>query len=468
MPNQLFPLEVIKNTIEEQNLKSIVIYEHPHFFVEYRYHRLKLLYHRLSCKLYFAKLKELKCTIRYIEYNMTLPNQNWCLFDPCNHGIRKQFSHCKIIPSPQFLVENPQKEKCSSGHAPFYRRMRKQLNVLIDNGKPVGNRWSFDNVNREPPNYKHQPKPPPAFKIDAELFADCVKYVCKHFAENPGELSITANTFPYPVTHQQARARLAWFMREALPLFGKYQDAIDCNSDFVYHSALSPAMNIGLLLDREVVEAIQQIKSRANISSLEGFARQVIGWRQYVYCLYIQNPNMKNCNFLKHSRRLNKDIWWNGIGNVFVDSVLEKIRRIAYAHHIERLMILGNWLLITRTHPLDVFDMFMCWTIDAYEWVMVPNVFGMSQFADGGKMMHRPYISSSNYLVKMSNFKSKETPDLKNDCKAWDALYYSFVYHHQHRLAKNYFLKPAISAWKKKSKSEQKQLLTLARNYLKQ
>jgi deoxyribodipyrimidine photolyase-related protein len=380
------------------------------------------------------------------------------MFDPVNHSIRKEMN-CTFVASPQFLVD-PLKEKCGSGHAPFYRRMRKQLNILMVNGKPVGGRWSFDEDNREAPNYSGSPESPPTVHVDSRVFAEAIAYVKNHFANNPGDLSATANSFPYPLTHLQAKMRLQWFMRNALSRFGKYQDAIDQNSDFVFHSALSPAMNIGLLLDREVVDAIR--KSNKHIASLEGFTRQVIGWRQYVYCLYMQNPKMKKCNYLNHSRKIKTDIWWTGIGNIFVDSVLEKIRRLAYAHHIERLMILGNWFLLTGKHPAEVYRMFMCWTIDAYEWVMVPNVFGMSQFADGGKMMHRPYISSSKYLLKMSNFKAD-----KKDCEAWDSLYYYFISSHG-KLSNNYFLKPAFLAWKKKSKGEQKRILALAQTYLKQ
>jgi deoxyribodipyrimidine photolyase-related protein len=222
-------------------------------------------------------------------------------------------------------------------------------------------------------------------------------------------------------------------------------------------------MNIGLLIDQEVIDISYEFykNNKINLNSFEGFIRQIIGWRTYVYALYIlEGKKMYNSNQLKHTQKITKK-WWTKVNMEPIDFLIDKINKYAYVHHIERLMYLSNWLLLNYIHPKEVYKIFMEWTIDAYEWVMIPNVFGMAQFATN-IMMTRPYFSSSNYILKMSNFSKGEW------CKTWDAVYYSFINKHQNLLASNYATAMQVKNWRKKTESEKEEMLKIAKAYQKE
>jgi deoxyribodipyrimidine photolyase-related protein len=221
-------------------------------------------------------------------------------------------------------------------------------------------------------------------------------------------------------------------------------------------------MNIGLLTDNEVIEIVLKYQDKIPISSFEGFIRQIIGWRNYMYTLYIlEGDSLVKSNFLNHKNKLNKKIMWSGETKLLpLDNIINKIVNYGYAHHIERLMYLGNYMLLCMINPKDVYEIFMEWTIDAYDWVMVPNVYGMSQYCDGGNIMTRPYFSSSNYILKMSDYKKGEW------CKIWDALYYNFINTHQKMLEKNYATSRQVAFWKKKTEIEKKRILKTSKDYL--
>jgi len=464
LPTQLFDFRKVGVVPSK-----VTLYEDPHFFTAFRYHKLKLLYHRLTCKVQAELLRKQGYAVRYVEFHEKLPKEKWHMFDPVHHELLDKYKKggATILPTPQFLDASPL-DPGNGGHAPFYRRMRKRLGVLIDKTGPVGRKWSFDEANRLPPTYKAGPPAPPRPRHStvphfAQLYALSAQYIHTHFDSNYGDIPDRAAQFPYPVDHAGARHWLRDFVAHRLSSFGPYEDAIDKNSDFVYHSVLSPMMNIGLLLDREVLEAALRCQD-VKLNSLEGFVRQVIGWRQYVHALYVHRGKvLKRSNFLGHRRRLT-DAWWTAsTGMPPVDAVIRKIQRLAYAHHIERLMVLGNWMLLNQTDPREVYRIFMEWTIDAYEWVMVPNVFGMSQFADGGQMMRRPYFSAAAYLLKMSNYGRGSGDD--DWVELWNACYYAFIDKHKKKLAKNYFMQPALHVWKNKPQGERRRLLRLAKEY---
>jgi deoxyribodipyrimidine photolyase-related protein len=219
-------------------------------------------------------------------------------------------------------------------------------------------------------------------------------------------------------------------------------------------------MNIGLLPDTLVIKIVCKYytkhKNKIQLSSFEGFIRQIIGWRNYVYSIYILEPNMYNMNTLKHYNKLDNRYWLATTGIKPIDLLINKIIKYSYAHHIERLMYLSNWFLINQVDPKEVHRIFMEWTIDAYDWVMVPNVMGMGQYADGGKMTTRIYFSSSNYLLRMSDL-------IKDDwCKVWDAKYYAFIATHYDLLKRNYATARQVVHWKNKTPKEKQELLLLA------
>jgi len=229
-------------------------------------------------------------------------------------------------------------------------------------------------------------------------------------------------------------------------------------------------MNIGLLTDTEVLKIIKPYETHVPIEAFEGFVRQIIGWRNYMYAIYLLEPDIPKMNFFGHMRPLNKKMMWEGTTQIKpIDTIIEKIRNYGYAHHIERLMYLGNYMLLCHTRPSDVYDIFMEWTIDAYDWVMMANVYCMSQYADGGIIMTKPYFSSSNYILKMSDYtKPKKSKDAKSEnwTIIWDALYYNFINTHQAYLSSNYGTSRQVAHWKKKTKAEQNNLIKLAKEYL--
>jgi deoxyribodipyrimidine photolyase-related protein len=433
---------------------KIVLWEEPTYFTKFNYHKMKLLYHRITMKL-FAKRHRLE----YIDF---LESAKFCnkvqtytirMYDPFNHELetqlRKRFPHLVVYPAPQFLVSNPQEMPIKSGHLVFYKTMRRQLNVLMNkNGTPAQGKWSFDTENRNPPDGKQAPllRGAPSSKRNDEMYRAAKRYVEQHFSENYGDLPLTAHQFPYAIDHQESALWLEEFLKKRLFFFGRYQDAIDPNQPFMFHSVLSPMMNVGLLLDSQVVRAAEKYKGKVPIASLEGFLRQVIGWRQYVYCWYVQFPKMKAQNFFGHRGKISTSYWTATTGIEPVDMCIRKIIKYSYLHHIERLMVLGNWLLITQKDPKEVYRMFMEWTIDAYEWVMVPNVFGMSQFADGGQMMKRPYFSASAYLKRMGKWQTKSWEAV------WDTTFWEFVRKNASIFKKIYSTSALVSHLEKKSK----------------
>lgn len=458
----LFPTQLFKDIsyLKKYNIANVILYEEPKFFTKFKYHKLKLLYHRITCKLYQKYLisKNIKC--EYVDFNESI-NFAMCeithLIDPTDHELEKKYKNkCKglqIIQSQHFTltpddIKNNANIFYKNGkfnHATFYKWQRQRLEILINkNGSPIGDKWSFDTENRNKiPNDVSVPK----IKINknsAEI-ENAKIYINTHFLNNYGELNLI-----YPINHQQAKKWLCDFAKNKLKNFGKYQDASLSGETFLFHSILTPMLNIGLLTDWDVLSEVLKYKSKVSMASLEGFIRQVIGWRNYVYSIYILAPEIQNKNFFKNTKKLS-DKWWgsrtnerketshnsisnNGIGIEPIDDIIQnKIIKYAYAHHIERLMYLGSYMLMSGIHPKEVYRIFMEWTIDAYEWVMIPNIYGMSQFADGGAMMKRPYISSSNYILKMSNYKRGDW------CKKWDDLYYSFLQKHRLFFKKNYF-----------------------------
>jgi len=306
----------------------------------------------------------------------------------------------------------------------FYQQQRQRLDILVESdGTPVGGKWSFDTENRK--KLPRDLTPPPLPAVSASVHVKALSpQVVAWFKDHPGDVE----GFAWPVTRQDALLCLERFLAERLDLFGPYEDAISLSSDFVYHSTLSPALNNGLITPQEVVEKTLAFarQKRAPIQSVEGFLRQIIGWREFVHGIYVHHgAKEKASNFFGHERRLTA-AWYDGTtGLLPLDHCIKKAQRLGYVHHIERLMILSNIMLLSEIQPEDVYRWFMEFFVDSAEWVMIPNVYGMGQFADGGLFATKPYIGGSNYILKMSDMPKGPW------CDVLDGLYWRFIERHR-------------------------------------
>jgi deoxyribodipyrimidine photolyase-related protein len=482
----LFPTQLFSDLSLLSKSKLIYLIEEPRYFDDFGFHKLKLAYHRASMKKYYDMLKKKKLNVKYIDcekvnnnFYKSIKSENDLIniFYPGDFPLQNKLENIfgkKLVINEtlNFLIKTNEfvdikkliYKNTRYSHDEFYKYQRKKLSILIDkNNKPTGGKWSFDSENRLPlpANIK---VPDTVSKVKSDKYIkEAIKYVNKNWSKNYGSL----DHFIYPIDSKASKLWLNKFLEERLSKFGAYEDAVSEAEPFVFHSVISPMMNIGLLTDDEVVNTSYEYyldnKKTIPIESFEGFIRQVIGWRNYVYTLYnLEGEKMKTTNQLKHNNKINDKFWTGQTDMIPIDSIINKIVKYSYAHHIERLMYLGNFLLLCLVDPDEVYRIFMEWTIDAYDWVMVPNVYGMSQFATP-IMMTRPYFSSSNYINKMSTFKVK-----KNDnwSETWDALYYNFIFKHRNLLKSNYAVARQVKHWDNKSESEQNEIKKKANEYL--
>lgn len=465
LPTQLF--HDLPQLLSKQKISEVIVYEEPKFFTAHKYHKLKLVYHRASCMHYAKWLESLGIKCQYIEYNRSSPTPTH-IIDPIDHELsakyKKKYPGLIILPSMHFTLtakeakDNAAKFKSAKGkfsHELFYKWQRRRLSILMKGDQPEGGRWSFDTENRQsmpttesPPAVFAERFPEKSSGLNATEIIAAKQYIAKHFSANYGEMNLV-----YPCTHTAAKKWLSKFVKERLKKFGKYEDASREGSAFLYHSALTPMLNIGLLTDWDVLDEVMAHRRGVPLAALEGFIRQLIGWRNYMYCVYLLAPEIQKQNYFGAHRKLNKK-WWTGTTGIApIDDIIKnKIIKYAYTHHIERLMYLGAFMLMLGVAPLQVYNIFMEWTIDAYDWVMIPNIYGMSQFADGGRVMKRPYFSSSNYILKMSNYKRGTW------CAEWDAIYYAFLSRHRSIFAKNYFYAGQIHNWTSKTATQRQDI----------
>ena len=478
----LFPIHLFHN-IDHLESKKVYLIEESRYFTAFKYHRLKLVYHRASMKSYFEYLKSKDIDVTYVDFQDVTPSFYSKLksskiesYDPNDdilvEYLKKKVKGLEIIDSlnftlnPKIIEENKTRFQDKNGryrHDSFYQWQRERLNILMTkDGKPKGGKWSFDKDNRKPLP-KNVPLPPLPKVIKCDEYQEAKEYVIKHFEKNYGEIEETI----YPIDHESAKKWLKTFLEDRFKNFGIYEDAESQQNPFLFHSVLTPMMNIGLLTDSEVLKETEKYEDKVPIASYEGFIRQIIGWRNYIYTIYVLNgKNLKKQNFMGYKGKLSEKKWWNvgdeKVGLDPIDYIIEKIKKYSYAHHIERLMYLGNMMFLLETNPKEVYRIFMEWTIDAYEWVMIPNVMGMSQYADGGEMMTRPYFSSSNYILKMSDWKRGEW------CEKWDILYYMFIGKNRDMLKKNYATAQQVVHWDRKTEKEQKEIMKEGKKLLKE
>lgn len=420
---------------------SVFLVEDPLFFRQYQFHRQKLMLHRASMKHYESELGK-KYTVDYIDalelststdIGRILKSKgvkNVFCTEPNDDYLRRAIAKaCDAhrldltwLEDTEFLTSTDtiQRElgtKKKLFFTSFYIEQRKRLNCILDDeGSPVGGKWSFDTDNRK--KIPKGLKLPAAPNIKPDRFTEEARaYVSARF---PNALGPDQDLL-YPYTRKESLKWLRLFVNERLPLFGDYEDAILADQSVLFHSCLTPMLNIGLITPNDVIASVQE-QSDVPLNSLEGFIRQVIGWREFIRGVYLtKGRQQRTTNFWNHHRSIPSSFYDGTTGIEPIDVVIRRLLRSGYCHHIERLMILGNFMLLCEFHPDDVYRWFMELFIDSYDWVMVPNIYGMSQHADGGLMTTKPYISGSSYVLKMSDFKKGDW------CATWDALYWNFV-----------------------------------------
>lgn len=350
----------------------------------------------------------------------------------------------------------------------FYRRMRAATGLLMDGSKPVGGRWNYDKENRRPAERDLLMPQPLAFAPDA-ITREVIALVEQRFAHHPGSL----DGFDYAVTAADAERQAASFMANALPQFGDYEDAMLTGERFLWHSILSPYINAGLLDPLDLCRRAEAAYAagHAPINSVEGYIRQILGWREYMRGIYWrEGPDYVERNFLGHTRALPGWYWTGQTDLHCLAETLGQTLATAHAHHIQRLMVIGNFALLIGADPKSVHHWYLEVYLDAYEWVELPNTLGMSQFGDGGLLGSKPYVSSGAYINRMSDYcgqcRYDVTKRVGEDACPFNALYWHFLDRHRDKLGSNRRLAMPYRTWDRQSAAAQASTLAQATEFL--
>ena len=439
--NQLFPTSYLQKFKE----CNFFICEDYDLCTYQKHHKLKILLFLSSMRSYFDLLKYEKFNVNYFDLNQDFhisyekklekfikKNQ---IKELIFFEIEDKFFEKKIfnlinklnlnyttINTPMFLTSRLEfKDFLNDSKKPmmsnFYKLSRKKHKILLNGDKPIGGKWSFDADNR-----KKVPKNtliPNLCKIEETKHTRVLKkIISSKFSDHPGEVEF----FWFPTTHKDAERWLDNFFKTKLNLFGDYEDAVSQNNNILFHSVLSPLINIGLITPNQILLKIRKLEKKYKLNSIEGFVRQIIGWREFMRGIY-QNydKQLEEGNFFQHKRALTKD-WYNGsTGLPPLDHSINNAKKYAWTHHIERLMILANIMNLCEIKPRLIHKWFMEMFVDSSDWVMAPNVYGMGLFSDGGIFSTKPYICGSSYFLKMMDFKKGDW------CDVMDGLYWRFI-----------------------------------------
>jgi deoxyribodipyrimidine photolyase-related protein len=481
----IFPHQLFKKHPAVEAGRRVVLVEETLFFNQYNFHQQKLILHRASMKSYAHFLQQQQIEVTYIDASS--PNSDVRkllaqlhqqgvtsihMADVADDWLRKRIlSACKknsinIInyPTPNFIntiegVKDYFDKSNTYFQTSFYISQRKQRNILLDaNRQPEGGQWSFDADNRKRfPKTEKVPAVHPAKQND--YVKEAKEYVATNFSSNYGD----GKNFIYPIDFEAAEKWLDEFLTQRFAKFGIYEDAIVANEHYLHHSVLTPVLNIGLLLPQQIINKAIETAALHHIplNSLEGFIRQILGWREFIRIVYErEGSRQRTKNYWGFTRKIPSTFWSGETGVEPVDNVIKKALQTGYSHHIERLMVMGNFMLLCEFDPDEVYRWFMEMYVDAYDWVMVPNVYGMTQFADGGLMTTKPYISGSNYLLKMGDYKKGAWTEI------WDALFWRFMQVHRDFFLQNPRLGLLIKTLDKMPAEKRNRHLETAENYL--
>lgn len=390
-----------------------------------------------------------------------------------NRLAKKAQVDLRLLPNTQFLsglfeplLETQPQEKVRQEN--FYRAMRQRFQLFMDDsGKPIGGKWNYDQKNRQPLPEGHIP--PEAIRFDPDPITRNIMGEVGKMGNIIGHL----DGFDLAVTRQDALLAADDFFQTRLHNFGTYEDAMSDRYDLLYHSKLSPYLNLGLLTPLELAQKAEQyyFAGKAEINNVEGFIRQVIGWREYIYWQYHRlMPELSKVNYWGFDRSL-PEFFWNAETDLnCLRQIIQRVLKDGYAHHIERLMVISNFCLLAEINPTEVLDWFKAVFVDAYDWVMVPNVYGMGLYADGGQVATKPYMASANYIHKMGNFCNSCDYNHKKRTgeKAcpFNFLYWHFLIKHENKLRQNYRMARMLYHLKNFDEAERKTVIATANQFL--
>ena len=397
--------------------------------------------------------------------------------EPGESRLIEALRHCplklRMLEDDRFLASHARFDRWAEGRKAlrmeyFYREMRRETGLLMEGGAPAGGKWNFDHENRKPAPDEVTTDGPLRFAPDATVEA-VLDLVEREFPSNFGR----ARPFWFATDRDQARAALDHFVAEALPRFGDYQDAMLDGDRFLYHAVISLYLNAGLLAPREVCEAAEAAwrAGHAPINAVEGFIRQILGWREYVRGIYFrEGPDYVHRNALGQDRALPAFYWGAETRMRCVAKAVEQTRDEAYAHHIQRLMVTGNFALLAGVDPHEVHEWYLAVYADAYEWVEAPNVIGMSQFADGGIIASKPYVSSGAYISRMSDHCGacaySVTKKTGPGACPFNLLYWHFLDRHRERFANNPRMAQMYRTWDRMDEDRRETVLAEAQDFL--
>ena len=378
--------------------------------------------------------------------------------------LLKKKINFKEIKSPMFLMNREEfKNYLSKNKKPFmanfYKIVRTKMSLLMNkNGTPKGNKWSFDEENRK--KLPNSIKIPEISKIKETKDTLILKrFINSNFKDHPGN----TDKFWFPTTRKDAIKWLDEFLKDRIKLFGDYEDAVTDKSNTVFHSALSPLINLGLITPEEIIEKLRKIENKVPMNSLEGYIRQIIGWREFMRGIY-QNydQRLEKTNFFNHKRKMKKT-WYEGTTGLDpLDHAINNAKNYGWSHHIERLMILANIMNLCEINPKQVYKWFMEMFVDSSDWVMAPNVYGMGLFSDGGIFATKPYICGSSYFLKMMHFKKGPW------CDVMDGLYWKFIDRHKQFFLKNPRLSMMVRISEKMNIERKSRIFKAAEKFIKQ
>jgi deoxyribodipyrimidine photolyase-related protein len=481
----IFPHQLFEDTEKLAAVSEIYLVEEDLFFNQYKFHKQKLVLHRASMQYYFDYLKSKKLKVHYIDAQHPHADirklvahlgqarqHNIAYYDVADDWLEQRIAetakaqniNLDVWPSPMFINQKEDLKAYFEGkkkyfQANFYSQERTRLGILMDeNGKPQGDQWSFDADNR-----LKYPKTKTAPKVDFPqlnpYYQAAEAYVVEHYGQNYGDLK---GPLRYPSTHQESAQWLQQFLAERFADFGTYEDAIVPAEHLLHHSLLTPMLNIGLLTPKQIIDESLNYAQKNNIAmnNTEGFVRQIIGWREFIRGVYhYKGREQRTRNFWQFERKIPSSFYTGTTGILPIDQTIKKVLATGYCHHIERLMLLGNMMLLCEFSPDEVYQWFMEMFVDAYDWVMVPNVYGMSQFADGGLMSTKPYISGSSYVLKMSHYPKGDW------CEIWDALFWDFMQKQRAFFGQNPRLGLLLKTYDKMTDEKKENIQLVAENF---